>query len=213
MSAPSPTIEAAMLYTELTERGVTLYSEGDKLRFRPRSKVSEEEIERLKEHKAELLDILSFYGSEPSATPATSATQERNSDTYGKKAGGTLGGTSGGTLPDKVPPLVKRHLDEASNLGLVARWASEFGLISIHDPTTGEWHDLPTADALGWAKKEAFKRKELNKRYGHRLLTRYELERIWQREQAQAQADALDHAAAAVSDKGILFEDYLPDSG
>jgi hypothetical protein len=206
MSA-SPTIEAAMLYTELTERGVTLYREGDKLRFRPLSKVSKEEVERLKENKAELLDLLSFYGKEQSATSATSATQERNSDTYGE----SVGGTSGGRCSGNVPPLVKRHLDEAKNLGLVARWASEFGYISIHDPTTGEWHALPTADAPAWAKKESFKRKELRGRYGSRLLTRYQMERIWQRERDEA--DALDRGtpAAAVSDRGILFEDYIAD--
>jgi len=50
---------------------------------------------------------------------------------------------------------------EAERFGLVASWSFEFGFISLHDPTSGEWHDLRTKDAPDWAVREARKRKEL----------------------------------------------------
>ena len=37
---------------------------------------------------------------------------------------------------------------EAARLGLVATWSGEFGYVSLHDPTTGEWHDLNTPRML-----------------------------------------------------------------
>ncbi len=49
----------------------------------------------------------------------------------------------------------------AESLGLAATWADAFGFISMHDPTTGEWWDVPWKDAPEWAKWEARKRKEL----------------------------------------------------
>src|SRR5215218_962191 len=64
---------------------------------------------------------------------------------------------------------------EAEALGLVAAWSVEFGFISVHDPTTGEWHDLHWKDAPGWARWEARKRKELygaGNRKAHRLTSR-----------------------------------------
>jgi hypothetical protein len=69
-------------------------------------------------------------------------------------------------------------------LGLVATWSYEFGYISIHDPTTGEWHDLRTEDAPGWAKREAFKRKELYRDGNHKAyrLTAREMEKVWESE-------------------------------
>lgn len=36
----------------------------------------------------------------------------------------------------------RRRLEEADRRGLVIKWSREPGYISIHDPTTGEWHDL-----------------------------------------------------------------------
>jgi hypothetical protein len=73
---------------------------------------------------------------------------------------------------------------EAEQLGLVAMWSIEFGYISVHDPTTGEWHDLRTEDAPGWAKREAFKRKELYKDGNRKAycLTATEMEEVWEAE-------------------------------
>jgi hypothetical protein len=46
-----------------------------------------------------------------------------------------------------IPRFIEQVLERASELGLVARWSREFGFISIHDPTTGEWHDIPMKEA------------------------------------------------------------------
>ncbi len=85
---------------------------------------------------------------------------------------------------DDVPPFVRKELERASELGLIARWSRHFGYISIHDPTTGEWHDLPTEDAPGWAKWEAHKRRELRRAGDRRAhdLTREDMEEIWEAE-------------------------------
>jgi hypothetical protein len=53
---------------------------------------------------------------------------------------------------------------------MVAKWApyeTAEGHISIHDPVSGEWHDVPYKDAPRWAKWEARRRAELY-RSGHR---------------------------------------------
>jgi hypothetical protein len=87
-------------------------------------------------------------------------------------------------LTPKTPKTTSSYKDEASKLGLVATWSIEFGYISIHDPITGEWHDILTAEAPAWAKSEAFKRKEIYKdgnRKAYRLTSR-EMEDIWEAE-------------------------------
>jgi hypothetical protein len=64
---------------------------------------------------------------------------------------------------------------EAEHLGLIAMWSVEFGYVSLHDPTTGEWHDVRTKEAPSWALWEARKRKELYKdgnRKAYRLTSR-----------------------------------------
>jgi hypothetical protein len=73
---------------------------------------------------------------------------------------------------------------EAERLGLIAMWSIEFGYVSLHDPTTGEWHDLPTKEAPTWAMWEARKRKELYRDgnlKAYRLTSR-EMEYIWEDE-------------------------------
>ena len=73
---------------------------------------------------------------------------------------------------------------EAEELGLVATWSVEFGYVALHDPTSGEWHDLRTKDAPEWPVREARKRKELY-RDGNRKayrLTSQEMEEIWETE-------------------------------
>ena len=59
----------------------------------------------------------------------------------------------------------------------------------MHDPTTGEWHDLHWKDAPGWARREARKRKELygdGNRKAHRLTSR-EIGEIWAAENQPAE--------------------------
>ncbi len=78
----------------------------------------------------------------------------------------------------------RRKLERASALGLVAKWSREFGYISIHDPTTGEWHDLQTEDAPDWTVSEARKRKDFWRAGDGRAYERSaaEMERLWQKE-------------------------------
>ena len=77
---------------------------------------------------------------------------------------------------------------EAQVLGLVATWSGEFGFISMHDPTSGEWHDLHWKDAPGWARWEARKRKELyggGNRKAYRLTSRA-MAQIWEAENSSS---------------------------
>ena len=70
---------------------------------------------------------------------------------------------------------------EGARLGLIATWSAEFGYVSLHDPTTGEWHDLKTTVAPEWAVGEARRRKELYKsgnRRAYRLSAR-DMEEVW----------------------------------
>lgn len=86
--------------------------------------------------------------------------------------------------PKETPSKNSKMKAEAETLGLIAKWSRHFGFITLHDPTTGELHDLHTKDAPDWAKREAFKRKELwadgNKRAF--TLTSREMEEIWEAE-------------------------------
>ncbi|MBA3474948.1 MAG: hypothetical protein H0T57_17290 [Rubrobacter sp.] len=113
----------------------------------------------------------------------------------------------------KGPATDTRKLEYASELGLVARWSHEFGYISVHDPTTGEWHDVATNEVPDWAKREAFKRKELYRdgnRKAYRLTAR-EMEEIYEQERVEM----WEHpwARPAVTDEGIVYEDYLEEEG
>jgi hypothetical protein len=42
----------------------------------------------------------------------------------------------------------RRESEEAERRGFVARRGREPGWISLHDPTTGEWHDFPARDCF-----------------------------------------------------------------
>jgi hypothetical protein len=55
--------------------------------------------------------------------------------------------------PRKAPEAAStertyRKLEEAERRGYVARRGREPGWISLHDPTTGEWHDFPARDCF-----------------------------------------------------------------
>ena len=88
--------------------------------------------------------------------------------------------------PVNPPSKTSNTLSEAERLGLIATWSAEFGYVSIHDPTTGEWHDLPTREAPQWATGEARRRKELYREGNRRAyrLTSREMEEIWKAERA-----------------------------
>jgi hypothetical protein len=42
------------------------------------------------------------------------------------------------------------RLEAADRRGLLIRWAREPGYVSIHDPTTGEWHELDASECPPW---------------------------------------------------------------
>jgi len=81
-------------------------------------------------------------------------------------------------------PKNPKTLSEASERGLVAVWAATFGYVAIHDPLAGEWHDVQTKEAPGWALREASTRKTLY-RGGDRRAYSYnarEMGELWEAE-------------------------------
>jgi predicted metal-dependent hydrolase len=42
----------------------------------------------------------------------------------------------------------QQELKEANQRGLIIQWSNEPGWISLHDPTTGEWHDVRASECL-----------------------------------------------------------------
>lgn len=42
----------------------------------------------------------------------------------------------------------RKKLEEADRRGVVIRWSREPGWISLHDPTTGEWHEVKASECL-----------------------------------------------------------------
>jgi hypothetical protein len=49
----------------------------------------------------------------------------------------------------------RKKLVEADRRGLVIKWSRESGYVSIHDPTTGDWHELATSACPGWVLEDA----------------------------------------------------------
>lgn len=49
----------------------------------------------------------------------------------------------------------RKRLQDADRRGLVIRWAREPGWISLHDPTTGEWHEVKASECLPSAVESA----------------------------------------------------------
>lgn len=49
----------------------------------------------------------------------------------------------------------RRKLEEADRRGLVIKWSKEPGYVSLHDPATGEWHELPTSGCPPWILDDA----------------------------------------------------------
>ena len=50
----------------------------------------------------------------------------------------------------------ERHrLEEADRRGLVVKWAKEPGYVALHDPTTGEWHEVAASGCPPWVLEDA----------------------------------------------------------
>lgn len=107
------------------------------------------------------------------------------------------------SLPPALARVRARREAKAEELGLVARWGDyrkAKGHVSIHDPTSGSWHDLPWKDAPGWAQREAVLRSSLYRSSGDAGgfdLNAIQIREIWDSE----------HPA----EEGIVEEHELPD--
>jgi hypothetical protein len=66
-------VTPADLVAELLARGVVLRQDGEALKVKPVSKVTPEELDTLREHKAEVLRLLSAPVATPAAPPARRA--------------------------------------------------------------------------------------------------------------------------------------------
>jgi predicted metal-dependent hydrolase len=65
-----------------------------------------------------------------------------------------------GTNTEELRPVLQEHkralirhlererkrLEEADSRGLVIKWSREPGYISLHDPNTGEWHEVKASE-------------------------------------------------------------------
>jgi predicted metal-dependent hydrolase len=49
----------------------------------------------------------------------------------------------------------RKQLEAAERLGLLTKWSKEPGYVALHDPTTGEWHEVLAAECPPWVKEEA----------------------------------------------------------
>ena len=49
----------------------------------------------------------------------------------------------------------RMRLEEADQRGLVIRWSREPGWISLHDPTTGAWHEVAASGCPPWILEDA----------------------------------------------------------
>ncbi len=96
-------------------------------------------------------------------------------------------------LPGKLPEFVAAARKRASERGLVAKWSRVFGFVAVHDPLSGEWHDVPAKFAPAWAKWEAGKRKALHKSGNRRAydLSADELREIWEVEHPPARGEGI----------------------
>jgi hypothetical protein len=86
-------------------------------------------------------------------------------------------------------PVTRKQRVRAARLGLVAKWSKEFGFISLHDPSSGDWVDVPVSEAPGWSRWEARKRKELYKtgdRHAYELTSKH-MQQIWFDERDEAE--------------------------
>jgi hypothetical protein len=65
---------------------------------------------------------------------------------------GVLTGEDRRTLLENKRTLIwhlereRLRLQEADRRGLVIKWSREPGYISLHDPTTGEWHEVKASE-------------------------------------------------------------------
>jgi hypothetical protein len=49
----------------------------------------------------------------------------------------------------------RKQLVEAERLGLLIKWSKEPAFIAIHDPTTGDWHEVLASECALWVIEDA----------------------------------------------------------
>ena len=49
----------------------------------------------------------------------------------------------------------RQRLEEAERIGLLIRWSKAPGYVAIHDPTTGDWHEILPSECPTWVIEEA----------------------------------------------------------
>jgi TubC N-terminal docking domain len=54
----------------------------------------------------------------------------------------------------------RKQLEEAERLGPIIKWSKEPGYIAIHDPTTGDWHEVLASECPPWVIEEAKARRQ-----------------------------------------------------
>ncbi len=98
-----------------------------------------------------------------------------------------------GPTPAFIVRTRDRRAQRAGEVGLVARWSKKFGFVSIHDPNTGEWHDVGWKVAPSWARWEARKRKDLGRTGDGRAydLPASGIREIWEAENRPAQEEGI----------------------
>lgn len=50
--------------------------------------------------------------------------------------------------PETLAAQRERKIDEAGRRGLIIRWSEYPRWIKLHDPTTGEWHEVRASECL-----------------------------------------------------------------
>lgn len=49
----------------------------------------------------------------------------------------------------------RQKLEQANRCGLIIRWAKTPGYIALHDPATGEWHEVRSSGCPPWVVEDA----------------------------------------------------------
>jgi predicted metal-dependent hydrolase len=49
----------------------------------------------------------------------------------------------------------RQRLEAAERIGLLIKWGKAPGYVAIHDPTTGDWHEVLASECAPWVIEEA----------------------------------------------------------
>jgi hypothetical protein len=169
---------ARSLIERLARRGVSFRPVDGKVRFRPSGLVTDEERAEIKRVRDEVYDLL----REDEDRRRQGAGFVRDLGEVFDLAREVLG-VEGDSSPEVGAPATLT-LKRAALRGLTAKWSREFGFITLHDPSSGESHDIPTSDAPDWAKWESGERKRRWRAGDRRAfdLSAREIEAIWDKE-------------------------------